>query len=696
MEPDFSGWATKANLKCSDGRTIMPDAFKHMDGQQVPLVFQHGHSNIDNVLGYAILKHVDEGVRADGYFNATKAGQNAKLMVEHKDLKSLSIYANNLIEKGNKHVVHGQIREVSLVLAGANPGAVIDFVNVRHGDGSYDTLEDEAVIHTGTELFHAAPGAPAPTSDPNAPTDQAPSGTSDSSGGQTVQDVWDSLTPDQQSVVNYIVNAAVEAATDPDATGDDGSEKGVLDDQGDDAQHSDKPGEGDLRHQKGADKMSRNVFDQTDNKGGVATAKGYELTHEDKKGIFADAMKLGSLKDAVDSFALSHGIEPIDILFPNYQNLNNTPQFLSRRTEWVQGVLDGTSKSPFSNVRTIIADITMDEARALGYIKGNYKKEEWFSVSRRFTSATTIYKKQKLDRDDIIDITDFDVVAWMKTEMSLMLREEIARAILIGDGRDVSDPDKISDPMASASGAGIRSIANEHELFKTDVDVNVGTGTNMLNVAEAILRSMRFYKGTGTPTFYTTLPTLTAMLLTKDAMGRRYWNNSQDLAMYLGVDQIVTVEVMETQPTLFGIIVNLSDYNVGANKGGEVNLFDFFDIDFNQYKYLAETRISGALTRPKSALVIWSVPTSDVLVAPQKPTFVLSTGVVTIPSQTGVVYTNVDTNTVLTAGAQTALVDGGVLNVIATAASGYYIEANGVLASQWSFMMPGVQTGDTD
>lgn len=695
-QPDFSGWATKANLKCSDGRTIMPDAFKHMDGQQVPLVFQHGHNSIDNILGYAVLKHMNEGVRADGYFNATPAGQNAKALVEHKDLQSLSIYANNLVEKGNKHVTHGQIREVSLVLAGANPGAKIDFVNIKHSDGSYDELEDEAVITTGTDLFHAD------QTDPNTPADNTPSGSSDASGGQTVQDVWDSLSPEQQDVVNYIVNTAVENALeggDPDGDGDtDDTAKGVLDDekQGGDASHTDKPGEGDLSHKEGADTVSRNVFDQTDNKGTVAK-KGYELTHEDKKGIFADAMKSGSLKESVESFALAHGIEPIDILFPNYQNLSNTPQFLSRRMEWVQGVLDGTSKSPFSNVRSIVADITMDEARALGYIKGNYKKEEWFAVSRRFTSATTIYKKQKLDRDDIIDITDFDVVAWMKTEMSLMLKEEIARAILIGDGRDVSSEDKISDPMASASGAGLRSIINEHELYKTDVNVNVGdANSSMLEVAEAILRSMRFFKGSGTPTFYTTLPTLTSLLLTKDAMGRRYWNNNAELAAALGVSDIVAVEVMETMPQLFGIIVNLADYNVGANKGGEVNLFDFFDIDYNQYKYLAETRISGALTRPKSALVIWSAAASDVLVAPQKPTFVLSTGVVTIPSQTGVVYTNTDTNATLTAGAQTALVDGGTLNVTASPASGYYFENQGVLASQWTFMMPGVQTGDTD
>jgi phage head maturation protease len=693
MEPDFSGWATKANMKCSDGRTILGDAFKHMDGKRVPLVWMHGHSEATNILGYATLKHVDnEGTRADAFFNSTPAGQNAKLQVEHGDITQLSIHANQLIEKskpGGKDVIHGQITEVSLVLAGANPGAKIDFVAIRHSDGELEDLADEAFITTGEDLFHA---------DQQPPQDQQPPAPAPASEGgsgstKTLEEVYNELTPEQQDVVAYIVEEAMKDAADPDGDGDDDAAVGVADDQKNgEAAHSDNnnAGEGDLSHSKGADSMSRNVFDQTK----TPDAKGkHEMSHADVEGIFAAAVKnKSSLKAEVESYALQHGIEPIDILFPNYQNTTNAPQFLARRMEWVQGVLDGTSKTPFSKVRTIIADITQDEARALGYIKGNLKKEEWFTVTKRTTDPTTIYKKQKLNRDDLIDITDFDVVSWMKAEMSVMLKEETARAILIGDGRDIADPDKIQDPSGATSGAGLRSIINEHELFKTDVYVNVGdASSSMLEVQEAVLRSMRYYKGTGTPTFFTTLPVLTSLLLTKDGFGRRYWNNAAELASAMMVDKIVTVEVMETMPTLFGIIVNLADYNIGANKGGEVSLFDFFDIDYNQYKYLSETRLSGALIRPKSALVVWSTASTNVLVSPTAPTFVKATGVVTIPTQTGVVYKNNVTGATLTAGAQTALTAGNSLVVEAHPASGYFFETDNMTV-QWTFTMPHVTT----
>jgi hypothetical protein len=658
----------------------MPDAFKHMDGKQVPLVWQHGHSAPTNILGFGILKHSAEGVRIDAFFNATDAGKNAQQLVEHGDIKHLSIYANDLVEQ-NKNVMHGNIRETSLVLAGANRGAVIDQVNVRHSDGDVEELEGEAIIFTGMEFFHADS-----TTDTGSSSD--PSGV-DEPSEPTVQDVYDSLTDEQKSVVNYIVTTAVEAAQDPDGDGDNDAEVGVEADKAD-AAHADSTtdsnpaGEGDLSHQEGADKMSRNVFDQSQE---VAVQdKRRVLTHADKQGIFADAMKIGSLKEAVDAFAIKHGIEPIDILFPNYQNLDASPQFLSRRMEWVQGVLDGTSKTPFSNVRSIVADITQDEARAMGYIKGNYKKEEWFTVTRRTTSATTIYKKQKLDRDDIIDITDFDVVAWMKGEMSLMLREEIARAILVSDGRDIADPDKIADPAAASSGAGLRSIVNEHELYKTDVNVNLADSNSSYQEAvEAIIRARRWYKGSGTPTFFTTWATLTNMLLIKDTLGRRLYQNKADLAAAMMVSDIIPVEVMESTTNLLGIVVNLADYNVGANRGGEVSLFDFFDIDYNQYKYLAETRISGALTRPKSALVVWLTAGTNVVALPTNPTLVKATGVVTIPAVTGVVYKNSDTNATLTAGAQTALTAGQSLNVVAVPASGYYFEVSNGLAVEWHF-----------
>jgi hypothetical protein len=680
MGPDFSGWATKANMRCSDGRTITSDAFKHMDGKRVPLVWMHGHSEPQNVLGYAILKHVDnEGTRADAFFNSTPAGQNAKLQVEHGDITQLSIHANQLLEKPTKQVMHGQITEVSLVLAGANPGAKIDFVAIRHGDGSLDELEDEAFITTGEELFHADQTTDAPPAAPDA--------------NKTNEDAWNEFSPAQQDFVAFLVEEAVknaEAGGDPDGDGDDDTTaEGVVNDDKQDATHSDttNAGEGDLSHKEGADNMSRNVFDQTDKNKDKSGKR--ELTHAEAGEIFAAAQKNKStLKTEVDAFALQHGIEPMDVLFPNYQNLTNTPQFLSRRMEWVGGVLDATSKTPFSKVRTIVADITMDEARAKGYITGNMKKEEWFSVSRRTTDATTIYKKQKLNRDDIIEITDFDVVSWMKGEMSVMGREEIARAILIGDGRAVDDPDKVADPMGANSGAGIRSITNENEVFKTDVHVNVSdSNSSMLEAAEAILRSMRFYKGSGRPTLYTTLPTLTSLLLVKDGMNRRYWNSPEELAQYLMVDKIVPVEAMETLPDLIGIIVNLTDYNIGANKGGEVNLFDFFDIDYNQYKYLWETRVSGALTVPKSALVVWKTAAGDVLVSPVAPTWDKTTGVVTIPTQTGVVYKNNVTGATLTAGAQTALTADQTLVVEAHPASGYFFETDG-LTVQWTFHMP--------
>jgi hypothetical protein len=667
---DFSGYATKAGLKCSDGRTITADAFKHMDKVQIPLVWSHNHTDPENILGHAILEARDDGMYAYGYFNNTSKGQTAKEFVSHRDVKSLSIWANQLVEKivqGGKQVLHGQIKEVSLVLAGANPGALIDWIQVQHSEDPNDTsTTDEAIIHTGLELEFLQHDTTPPVVDK----------------GPSAKDVYDTLSDDQKTLMTFMVTEAVNAAKDPDGDGDDDAAKGVADDKAA-AAHSDKTN--DLIQKEGTDAVT-NVFDQTDKSDDKAGKR--VLSHAESQGIFADALKnKSSLKDEVDAFALKHGITPVDILFPNFQNLTNTPQFNSRRMEWVQGVLDGTSKSPFSRVRSIVADITQDQARALGYIKGTYKKEEWFTVTKRTTSPTTVYKKQRLDRDDIIDITDFDVVAWMKGEMTVMLKEELGRAILIGDGRDVDDDDKIKDPMAATDGVGVRSILNEHELYCTTVNVNLDDAASTYYEAyESILRARRYYKGTGTPTFYTTALTLVEMLLTKDAMGRRYWNSPEELAAALMVDKIVPVEVMETIPDLVGIIVNLGDYNIGADKGGEVNLFDFFDIDYNQYKYLIETRISGALTKVKSALIVKKTAAANVLVAPTKPTFVKDTGVVTIPTKTGVVYTNADTATTLTAGAQTALAAGVTLNVQAVPATGYYFSTNA--DDLWPFTRP--------
>lgn len=699
MEPDFSGWATKANIKCTDGRTISPDAFKHNDGIQVPLVWQHGHSSAENVLGYGILKHIstpEPGTRIDAYFNETTQGKNAKQLVEHGDVKHLSIYANDLVEKpmnGGKVVLHGNIRETSLVLAGANKGAVIDHVNIRHSDGEVTELEDEAIIFTGLEFFHAE----------DTDGDGGASGQGDDAPGDAtdkpLQEVWDSMTPEQQDVVNYMVGEAVENAQNGDA-GDAGDGTDT------DAEHSDKnkSGEGDLSHQEGAD-TKMNVFEthsatqpqsaQGLQHGAINPGTGNKFANvdtlfsaEEKKALFAHAQKLGSLKQAFEeALTLKHGITPMDVLFPEYRALEATPQFLSRRMEWVQPFLNGLSHSPFSRVKSIVADITMDEARAKGYVKGDIKREEWFTVSKRFTTPTTVYKKQQLDRDDIVDITDFDVVSWMKAEMDVMLKEEIARAILIGDGRDISDQDKIKDPGNANSGDGLRSIINEHDLYKTDVNVNLTSTPNYELVVESVMSGMEFYKGTGTPVFYTTWGTLTKMLLIKDTLQRRIYATKADLAAAMMVSDIVPVEAMETIPSLIGVIVNPADYNVGADKGGEVNMFDFFDIDYNQYKYLSETRISGAMTKVKGALAVWAVPNNDVLVTPTAPTFNYATGVATVVATTGVVYKDGNGNT-LTAGAQTAVAPDASLTIVATPASGYYFGLSGVQTAYWSFTRP--------
>jgi len=397
----------------------------------------------------------------------------------------------------------------------------------------------------------------------------------------------------------------------------------------------------------------------------------------------------GSLKAAVTDFAMAHGIDDINVMFPEVKLLQNEPDFIKRRTEWVQGVLASTRKSPFSRVKTILADITPAEARAKGYITGNMKNEEFFGVVKRTTTPTTVYKKQKLDRDDILDITEFNIIAWLQAEMRLMLDEEVARAILIGDGRDISDQDKIKDPMGAADGAGIRSVLNDHEIYTTTVNIEMdaltyGASGNADTVVDAVVQAMRFYRGTGRPTFYTTLPTLTSLLLAKDSLGRRLYPTQADLAAALMVSDIQTVEPMEELTDTLGIIVNLTDYNVGADSGGEVNMFDFFDIDFNQQKYLIETRLSGALVKFKSAIVIKMVPTSASPASPTDPTFVKSTGVVTIPTVTGVAYKNADTGATLSAGAQTALAVGATLNVNAVATSGYYLPDN-YQDAYWSF-----------
>jgi Caudovirus prohead serine protease len=657
-KPDFSGYATKAGLKCSDGRTIMPDAFKHQDKETVPLVWQHGHNEPSNVLGYATLEHRGDGVYAYGFFNDTEQAKNARTLVQHGDIKSLSIYANQLTEK-SKQVLHGFIRELSLVLSGANPGALIDNITLAHGDGEMVTLEDEAVIYTGLELHHG--------DKPEEKDDTAAHADSDE---KTVQDVYDTLTDEQKEVVHYMIGAALESSTKTLSQAD-GSDDSTKDESTTELVHNDDDTEEGRR-------MTRNVFEQQN---GGKQEETHVLTHDAIKGIVADAQRIGSLKEAVEAYALQHGIENIDVLFPDARNVTQTPEFDSRRVEWVAGVLNGTKHSPFSRIKSIVADITFDEARAKGYIKGNLKKEEFFGVSARVTTPSTIYKKQKLDRDDIVDITDFDVVMWLKGEMRLMLDEEIARAVLIGDGRDVADEDKIKDPAGAAEGSGIRSILHDHDLYAATITVD-DSATN-LELVDAIAMGMQYYKGSGSPTLYTTLAQLTTILLTREpTSGRRYWRTAAELASEMGLAGIVTVEVMENEPNLVGIIVNLRDYTIGADKGGDVTFFDDFDIDYNQYKYLLETRISGALTKIRSAVnVMRAAAGSGTLATPVAPNFDGTT--VTVATTTGVVYKNKDTGATLTTAAPVALAPGESLTVEATPDGTHYFSSN--QEDQWTF-----------
>ena len=580
-KPDFSGWASKYGLQCSDGRTILKGAFAHQDKAKIPLVWQHGHDDSDNVLGHAIIEHRDEGPYVYGYFNDTPKGKNAKELVQHEDIDSLSIFANKLVEKA-KQVSHGIIREVSLVLARANPGALIDNLELQHSDGELVMIEDEAVIYTGEHIKHGDAALEEPTAEE---TDD------DEIEELDAEQILDEMSPEQQGVVHALVGAALSSNA---------AEEG----DGDSVTHTDNP--------EGKRTMKRNIFEEQGGGKNDAPEK-HTLSHDAMKELVSSAVEGGSMKKAVEAYALQHGITDIDVLFPEARTLTATPDFDKRRTEWVSSVLNGTRKTPFSRIKTVIADITVESARALGYIKGNFKKEEWFGLTKRTTTPTTVYKKQQLDRDDIIDITDFDVVAWMKGEMRLMLEEELARAILFGDGREVDNEDKIKDPAAATDGAGIRSIANEHELYALPVELDAAVllgddpeTKDPQGFIDAILLAMAGYKGSGSPTFYTTQATITKMLLARDTLNRRLYNSVSEVAAALGVGNLVAVEVLESTDYegLIGVIVNLNDYNVGADRGGEVSLFDDFDIDYNQYKYLIETRVSGALTKIRSALVV--------------------------------------------------------------------------------------------
>ena len=570
MNYDFSGWATRNNIKCSDGRTILRDAFKHNDGQTVPLVWNHQHNESANVLGHAVLENREEGVYAYCTFNDTEAGKNAKLLVEHGDVTALSIYANKLKQNGG-NVMHGTIREVSLVLAGANPGAFIDNV-IKHGED----CEDEAIIYTGEELIleHA---------DNQNNKGDAEMDNNKPQGEKTIKDVVDSMSEEQKNVLYALVGQALE-----------GKEM---------AQSAIEENENNIEEDGGEQEMKHNVFE------GKETEKENVLSHDAMETILKDAKRYGSLKESFLAHADTYGIKDIEWLFPDAKNVNMPPDFIKRDDSYVQKVMRGVHHVPFSRIKSMHANITADEARAKGYIKGKLKKEEVFTLLKRTTTPTTIYKKQKLDRDDVVDITDFDVVAWLKMEMRMMLDEEIARAILVGDGRLSSSDDKINEQC-------IRPIATDADLYCVKAPVSVASAATEDEIAKAFIRtvikSRKEYKGSGSPTLFTTEDILTNCLLLEDKNGRIIYDTVDKLATALRVKEIVTVEVMEGAKTkvsevekpLMALMVNLADYYVGADKGGSVNMFDDFDIDYNQQKYLMETRCSGALVKPYSAVAV--------------------------------------------------------------------------------------------
>lgn len=581
---DFSGWATRNDLKCSDGRVIRRDAFKHDDGIKVPLVWNHQHNDPRNVLGHAWLENRPEGVYTYGFFNDSESGEIGKILVKHGDICALSIYANQLQQRGCD-VLHGEIREVSLVHAGANPGAFIDSM-LKHGENS----DNEAIIYTGMPLYlsHSDADKQEDKADDGEKKETSekkddPEKKTDSDEEKTVADVINSMTEEQKNVMYAMIGRAMD-------------DQGESDPESEDNNDDDSKG--------GTNTMKHNVFDKDDRQkeNVLVHSDGSEVSSEEISTIFGDIKRYGSLKDSV----LAHGIDNVDYLFPDTQTLANTPEFIQRDTGWVKKVMSGVHHTPFSRIKSIFADITEDDARAKGYFKGKLKKEEVFGLLKRTTTPTTVYKKQKMDRDDVVDITDFDVVAWLKSEMRMMLDEELARAYLIGDGRLASSDDKINEQ-------NIRPILKDEELYTIQATVSVQSSATEDDKAREFIRTAikarKNYKGSGQPTLYTTEDILTDCLLLTDTTGRDLYTDVAQLAKKLRVKEIVTVPVMEgvngkNGGALMGIIVNLADYNVGADRGGAVNMFDDFDIDYNQQKYLIETRCSGALIKPYSAIAL--------------------------------------------------------------------------------------------
>lgn len=594
---DFSGWATRNDLKCSDGRIIRKDAFKHNDGMTVPLVWNHDHTDPTRVIGHALLENRDEGVYAYGSFNSTDLGQRAKIYVEHGDITAMSIYANQLQQQG-PNVMHGSIREVSLVLAGANPGAYIENV-IKHGD---EPDSEEARIYTGMEieLYHAdtsmkkeeeKPKKGEETMAEETKKEVKEPETKETPKVKTVGEIIESMTDEQKNAVYAII----------------GQMKQDMEDEADDDMEDDMEDQmkEDEKSKGGSKTMKHNCFDQEERMDNAT------LSHAEQLEILEDAKRCGSLKEAV----LAHGIENIDVMFPDAQTISNEPEFIKRDTTWVTDVLGAVRHTPFSRIKTIFADITADEARAKGYVKGNLKLEEVFKMLKRVTNPTTIYKKQKLDRDDVLDIKDFNILPWMKGELRMMLDEELARAILVGDGRTELSTDKIKEDC-------IRPIWTDADLYTVKTKVEVGETATPEEKAKAFIKacvkSRKDYKGSGNPVMFMPEDIMTDCLLIEDKNGRIIYDSEMKLASALRVRKIVPVPVMEgltrtveeKTHTLAGIYVNLADYNVGTDMGGEVNMFDDFDIDYNQMKYLIETRCSGALTKPYAAVALEFVPNS--------------------------------------------------------------------------------------
>ena len=569
---DFSGWATRNDMLCADGRTIRKNAFKGNDGAEVPLVWDHNHSGPENVLGHALLENRDEGVYAYCVFNDTEKGKTAKSLVQHGDVRSLSIWANGLMEVG-KDVIHGCIRELSLVLAGANPGAFIDEV-MAHGDG-----EDAGLILGYDEnimLYHSAEPQKDNSDDEEKKSDDKQENKSD---GETIQDIYNTLTDKQKKVVENMIGEALNKGKSED-------KKETSDDKtkNNDSNKEDKV-------------MKHNVFDQNGQKNNENI-----LSHSAVAEIIGDGKRYGSLKESFLAHTAEYGVDQVDMLFPEYQSVNGeTPQFIKRQPDgWVDTVMNGVHHTPFSRIKMVFADLREDEARAKGYMKGKLKKEEVFGLLKRTVDPTTVYKKQKMDRDDVVDITGLDVIAWLKGEMRMMLNEELARAILFGDGRSTLSEDKISE-------SNIIPVVADADLYTIKKVVTTETNEKLGHaLITAAVKAQDDYEGSGNTTLYAASSTITDMLLLEDADGHRMYKDMNELALAMNVSRIVRVPASIIPDKVYGVIVDLNDYNVGADKGGAVNMFDDFDIDYNQMKYLIETRCSGALTKPYSAIVLKS------------------------------------------------------------------------------------------